>query len=302
MASTGTDGQPIHDVFVHNLSTAGDDSGQELAECLLRNELLAKPQNSAWNKRQTGHVGRWRTLMETEVGFEPTVGLTLLRFSRPSQSATLAPPRIERTSGRAIRSMPHFVDDIFGDVDRHVNSHGNSDGITRSGVDFDDFTVVPDPELGEVRVSRSSLINISCSSPLSNSIVLASKSWVRGRGTGSPFTRRSMLVASEDADDDREGPLPLDLLEENNLLFVIFVDDDPRKFHLHGHGGTLPLALNSRVRRIRLRRLRLRAARRFAAGLLSMIIKGAADPVNAAIPDQGFASSSFASKATTSSR
>src|SRR5258706_3971911 len=45
----------------------------------------------------------------------------------------------------------------------------------------------------------------------------------------------------EDADDDREGPIPLDFLEENDLLLVILVDDDPRKFHLHGHGHRHPL-------------------------------------------------------------
>ena len=48
------------------------------------------------------------------------------------------------------------------------------------------LAVVADAELGEVGVSRSSLMKMSWSSPPSSSIVLASRSWVRGGGRGGP--------------------------------------------------------------------------------------------------------------------
>jgi len=41
----------------------------------------------------------------------------------------------------------------------------------------------------------------------------------------------------EDPDHDREGPLAVDLLQEDDLLLVVLADDDPGEFHLHGHVG-----------------------------------------------------------------
>ena len=40
-------------------------------------------------------------------------------------------------------------------------------------------------------------MKMSCKSPPSKSMVLASRSWVNGRGDCTPLTRRSMLVASK---------------------------------------------------------------------------------------------------------
>src|SRR4029078_538849 len=41
----------------------------------------------------------------------------------------------------------------------------------------------------------------------------------------------------EDANHDREAALPIDLFQDDNLVFIDLADDDAAKFHLHGHGG-----------------------------------------------------------------
>ena len=87
---------------------------------------------------------------------------------------------------------------------------------------------------------------MSWSSPPSSSIVLASRSWVSGRGGGQALDAAVDARGLEDADHDRERPLAVHLLEEDDLLLVVLVDDDPRKFHLHGHGGRLPLVRRAR--------------------------------------------------------
>jgi hypothetical protein len=77
------------------------------------------------------------------VGFEPTVGLHLLRFSRPSQSTTLAPLR--REANRCAWQQPHqraatpacllladhLVQNVVRNEDRHVHGHRQRDRITR---------------------------------------------------------------------------------------------------------------------------------------------------------------------------
>src|SRR4051794_40130821 len=92
--------------------------------------------------------GTWRTLAEAEgVGFEPTEAVTPQRFSRPSRSTTPAPLRDARTL------LPDdLVQDVLGDEDRHVDGHGDGDGVTGTGVDLDDLAVVLDAELGVVGV------------------------------------------------------------------------------------------------------------------------------------------------------
>jgi hypothetical protein len=77
------------------------------------------------------------------VGFEPTVGLHLLRFSRPSQSTTLAPLLLEAEleALRASISSEHLVatallltdlvDNIVGNEDRHVDGHRQRDRVAR---------------------------------------------------------------------------------------------------------------------------------------------------------------------------
>ncbi len=74
------------------------------------------------------------------VGFEPTVGLHLLRFSRPSQSTTLAPlPSKSHARGGNNMSgtdshrllLTDLVDDVVGDEDRHIDGHGQRDRVAR---------------------------------------------------------------------------------------------------------------------------------------------------------------------------
>ena len=50
------------------------------------------------------------------------------------------------------RLLAHLVDDLLGDVDRHVNGHGNGDRVARSGVDLDDLAVVADAKLRVIRM------------------------------------------------------------------------------------------------------------------------------------------------------
>jgi hypothetical protein len=66
------------------------------------------------------------------VGFEPTVGLHLLRFSRPSQSTTLAPLpwKAMLMAGTSYGAgtfgtllLTYLVDDVVGDEYRHIDSH-----------------------------------------------------------------------------------------------------------------------------------------------------------------------------------
>jgi hypothetical protein len=101
--------------------------------------------------------GSWRgfSRKQTEgVGFEPTVGFHLLRFSRPSRSTTLAPlllpsnvPDEDTYTGRTcclalpssppprtsacLRAAAHLVQNIVGDEDRNIHRHRQRDRITR---------------------------------------------------------------------------------------------------------------------------------------------------------------------------
>ena len=74
------------------------------------------------------------------VGFEPTVGLHLLRFSRPSRSTTLAPlPRKAMLKARTTWQARIFnrllvtdlVDDVVGDENRDIDGHSQRDRIAR---------------------------------------------------------------------------------------------------------------------------------------------------------------------------
>jgi hypothetical protein len=95
------------------------------------------------------------------VGFEPTEGLTLQRFSRPSQSTTLAPLRISigldagrgpTNHGFTSGSLTDFLDDVFGHVDGDVDRHGQRDRVAGPRVDFENLALVADPQLGEIRM------------------------------------------------------------------------------------------------------------------------------------------------------
>ena len=78
------------------------------------------------------------------VGFEPTVGLHLLRFSRPSQSTTLAPLLVvarlrdatlaatTESQGRidtAPLLLTDLVQNVVGDENRHIDRHGQRDRV-----------------------------------------------------------------------------------------------------------------------------------------------------------------------------
>ena len=83
--------------------------------------------------------------------------------------------------------------------------------------------------------SFSSLITTSWNSPPSCSIALTSRSCVSGRGDWILLHAAVDARRLEDADQDRERAVPLDLLQVDHLLVVDLADDDPRQLHLDGH-------------------------------------------------------------------
>jgi hypothetical protein len=70
-----------------------------------------------WNARSNNGcqaLGRFTRLKSAEgVGFEPTVSLHLLRFSRPSQSTTLAPLRLDAKLKAATKSQGPLIPGVF---------------------------------------------------------------------------------------------------------------------------------------------------------------------------------------------
>jgi len=108
LPATGTDGGHISDRFATYLPLAGDVSGRELS--VTGGETAARQAAGRHDEASRNPLdvealdtsGRPVSAPGTAegVGFEPTVGFHLLRFSRPSQSAALAPLR-ERRVGRA---------------------------------------------------------------------------------------------------------------------------------------------------------------------------------------------------------
>ena len=87
------------------------------------------------------------TLAEGE-GFEPPEPLRVLRFSRPSQSTTLAPLR-NRDFAQALL-LNSFIKNILGNIDGDFDGEGEGDGVAGAAIDFDNFAVMFDPELGEI--------------------------------------------------------------------------------------------------------------------------------------------------------
>ena len=99
MAATGTGGPTHRKTFAPSLRPGGDGIGQELSVTVgsdAVNAVSSGPislEHNPLEMQSLDACGRElsATVGTEGVGFEPTVGLHPLRFSRPSQSATLAP-------------------------------------------------------------------------------------------------------------------------------------------------------------------------------------------------------------------
>ena len=108
LAATGTDGGRINDPLAHHLPTGGDGIGRSVADAGGidapeggSSVVLSIDRNSLGSEDlDAPSRGLAVTGIAEGVGFEPTVGLTLQRFSRPPQSTTLAPLR-----GKRIRAL-----------------------------------------------------------------------------------------------------------------------------------------------------------------------------------------------------
>ena len=118
------------------LSSAMTVRGRRAGKCRLIRSY--KTRSRVDRRGNPGH-SRWRHSAEG-VGFEPTVGLHLLRFSRPSQSTTLAPLRVGRKTNAVISHrldpsrhllLTDLVQDVVGDEDRHIDGHRQRDRVTR---------------------------------------------------------------------------------------------------------------------------------------------------------------------------
>ena len=176
LAATGTDGQPIRKLFAHYLPTGGDGkavTGQRRnaggTERANRAQSSMGPQFPVKQRLWTPLVGIIRPLTEAEgVGFKPTDRRNLSTvFKTVPIDHSGTPPEIEqncrRRNGKRIessaargsrkgRSLADLVDDVFGDVDRHVDGHGQGDGVAGTRVDLDELAVVADAQLGEIGV------------------------------------------------------------------------------------------------------------------------------------------------------
>src|SRR3954453_13031787 len=78
----------------------------------------------------------------------PGTGGTCQRFSRPSRSSTLAPLPIGASDEIPRSSLADLVEVVVGDEDRHVDRHGQRDGVARARIDLDELALVTDPQLG----------------------------------------------------------------------------------------------------------------------------------------------------------
>ena len=237
---------PINKPFAHHLPTGGDGTGRDLADAVANADVKSEvfePTSMSSNSQEALQLDiSGRDLADAGgaegVGFEPTVGLHLLRFSRPSQSATLAP--LPRNEESYVRLLSHFVDDVLGHEDRDVDGHGNSDGITWTRVDLDKFAAVTDSKLSEVGVVTKLADIDVLKFAVEQFDSVGEKVVCQGARRREAFDAAIDAGCFEDTDHDRERSLAVHFLEEDDLLLIVLVDDDPRKFHLHGHGGGPP--------------------------------------------------------------
>src|SRR5262249_18051493 len=101
LAATGTDGRPISKLIAHHLPTGGDgEQGVVMDSDVIINWDARTMTTEPRSENKASDASRWSPTQADGaegVGFEPTDGLHHLRFSRPSQSTTLAPlPRKRR--------------------------------------------------------------------------------------------------------------------------------------------------------------------------------------------------------------
>src|SRR5512135_962352 len=172
----------------------------------------------------------WRTLAERR-GWDsnPRLACTNYGFQdRPNRPLWHPSRSGRRPSRRRVGSLADFVDDLAGDVDRDVDGHGDGDGVARPRVHLDQLAVVADPELGVVGVVAK-LADVDVLQLAAEQLDRVSQQVVRQRsGGGQALDPAIDARRLEDADDDRERPLAVHLLEEDDLLLVVLVDDDPR--------------------------------------------------------------------------
>ena len=106
LTATGTGGKDTSNCFSLPFPFGGVGTDQNLSVTVGCDDVIFKEHAGSSEDPQvldsSEVVSGCHALSDTSkaegVGFEPTVGLHLLRFSRPSQSATLAPLRVWRTS------------------------------------------------------------------------------------------------------------------------------------------------------------------------------------------------------------
>ncbi len=205
MAATGTDGDHISGRFGTHLPLTGDGNGRDVSDLGGINhstpEALASPAMSRNPLETDGLDASCRDLSlagGTEgVGFEPTDVSRRQRFSRPSRSTTPAPLLDSDDAMLRVRLLADLVDDILGHEDRDVDRHGDGDGVARPGVDLDQLAVVPDPELGVVGVVAQLADEDVLELAAEQLDGVGQEVVGQGTGAGSPFTRRSILVASK---------------------------------------------------------------------------------------------------------
>lgn len=140
-------------------------------------------------------------------------------------------------------SLADLVDDLLGDEDGDVDRHRDGDRVAGAGIDFHDLSFMADSQLRVVRVfTQLADKDVLKLAPKQLDDVREQVVSQRARG-GQALHAAIDAGRLEDADHDGKRALAVHLLEEDDLLLVVLVDDDPREFHLQGHGGRLPVPL-----------------------------------------------------------
>ena len=110
-----------------------------------------RPWNDSSRDWRGRKEGRKEAIPTEGEGFEPPepFGSAVFKTAAIDHSAT--PPGFSDGDTGLIRALlAHLVDDVFGHVDRNVNSYGDGDGVAGAGVDLDDLALVTDAELGVI--------------------------------------------------------------------------------------------------------------------------------------------------------
>ena len=131
------------------------------------------------------------------------------------------------------RFPQHLFADIYGDSggDRQCNR------VAGSAIHFDEFPIPPDPEPGEVRV----LFQVTDDDilDLPTQLLHHRCDEVVGERPGGLHALDPPLDAGrfEDPDHNWEATLPFHFFQDDHLVVVHLVDDDPTEFHLNRHSG-----------------------------------------------------------------